>query len=49
MNRPESPMPRIRLVSHAPLLGLWGGILEGTNLRVSADAATGHAVGSLEW
>jgi hypothetical protein len=31
------------------VIGLWGGVLEGTNLRVSTDAGTGHALGSLEW
>jgi hypothetical protein len=31
------------------VLGLWGGVLEGTNLRVATDPATGHATGALEW
>jgi hypothetical protein len=31
------------------VVGLWGGVLEGTALRISADAATGQAVGALEW
>lgn len=30
-------------------LGLWGGVLEGTNLRISTDPTTGHAAGELEW
>jgi hypothetical protein len=31
------------------IIGLWGGVLEGTSLHFSTDAATGHVVGSLEW
>lgn len=38
--------------SNAPprvVIGLWGGILENTNLRISTDPASGHVVGALEW
>jgi hypothetical protein len=31
------------------VIGLWGGVLEGTSLRIGTDPATGHAIGSLEW
>ena len=31
------------------VIGLWGGILEGTSLRIATDAATGHVAGALEW
>jgi hypothetical protein len=31
------------------IIGLWGGILENTNLRISTDPASGHVIGSLEW
>lgn len=31
------------------VIGLWGGLLEGTSLRISTDAATGHIAGSLGW
>lgn len=31
------------------VVGLWGGVLEGTALRTSADATRGHTVGVLEW
>lgn len=31
------------------VLGLWGGILENTNLLISTDPASGHVVGALEW
>ena len=31
------------------VLGLWGGVLEGTNLRLTRDAATGHTLGTLDW
>lgn len=38
--------------SNAPavvVIGLWGGLLEGTSLRIATDAATGHVAGALEW
>ena len=45
-NPPASPgsksPPRV-------ILGLWGGILEGTSLRTSTDPAMRHTVGALEW
>ncbi len=44
--------PPISLGSKQPprvVLGLWGGVLEGTSLRMSADATTGHTRGDLEW
>ena len=44
--------PPIQLGSKSPprvVLGLWGGILEGTNLRMSAVPTTGHTLGVLEW
>ena len=31
------------------VIGLWGGLLEGTSLRIATDAATGHVAGALEW
>jgi hypothetical protein len=31
------------------MIGLWGGALEGTSLRISRDPATGRASGALEW
>jgi hypothetical protein len=31
------------------VVGLWGGVLEGTALRVGTAAAGGHTVGALEW
>jgi len=31
------------------VIGLWGGILEGTNLRMTTNATTGQTLGSLEW
>jgi hypothetical protein len=31
------------------VIGLWGGILEGLNLRMATDPGTGHTVGALEW
>jgi hypothetical protein len=31
------------------IIGLWGGVLEGTSLHMSSDATTGHTVGRLEW
>jgi hypothetical protein len=44
--------PPVRPGSKAPprvVLGLWGGVLEGTSLRTTSDPVTGHAAGSLEW
>ncbi len=38
--------------SNAPprvVIGLWGGLLEGTSLRIATDAATGHVAGALDW
>jgi hypothetical protein len=38
--------------SNAPprvVIGLWGGILENTNLRISTNPASGHVGGALEW
>lgn len=38
--------------SNAPavvVIGLWGGLLEGTSLRIATDAATGRVAGALEW
>ena len=38
--------------SNAParvVIGLWGGLLEGTSLRISANPANGHVAGALEW
>ncbi len=31
------------------VLGLWGGVLEGTNLRMATDPRSGHTLGELEW
>ena len=31
------------------VIGLWGGLLEGTNLHIATDATTGHIAGTLEW
>jgi len=31
------------------VMGLWGGVLEGTSLHMSCDATTGHTIGRLEW
>lgn len=31
------------------VIGLWGGLLEGTSIRTSTDATTGHVVACLEW
>jgi hypothetical protein len=31
------------------VFGLWGGVIEGTSLHISTDAATGHSIGTLEW
>ena len=31
------------------VIGLWGGVLEGTSLRTATDHATGHARGELDW
>lgn len=31
------------------VIGLWGGLLEGTSIRMSTDATTGHTIGNLEW
>lgn len=31
------------------VVGLWGGALEGTSVRVETDAATGRLAGALEW
>jgi hypothetical protein len=31
------------------VIGLWGGVLEGTSIQIARDAGTGHAVGILEW
>lgn len=38
--------------SNAPprvVMGLWGGALEGTNVRVETDATTGRLAGAIEW
>jgi hypothetical protein len=38
--------------SNAPprvVIGLWGGVLEGTSLRISPAPAPGHLAGALEW
>lgn len=31
------------------VLGLWGGVLEGTNLRLALDPRTGHTIGTIDW
>lgn len=31
------------------VIGLWGGALEGTNVRIARDATTGRLAGALEW
>ena len=31
------------------VLGMWGGALEGLNLRMATDTVTGHTLGALEW
>ena len=31
------------------VLGLWGGVLEDTNLRIQTDPGTGQVAGTLEW
>jgi hypothetical protein len=31
------------------VIGLWGGLLEGTSLRIATDATTGHLAAALEW
>jgi hypothetical protein len=44
--------PPSSLTSKRPprvVLGLWGGVLEGTSLRMTRDAGTGHPLGSLDW
>jgi hypothetical protein len=31
------------------VIGLWGGALEGTSVRVETDASTGRLAGAIEW
>jgi hypothetical protein len=31
------------------VIGLWGGLLEGTTLRIAKDSNSGNTIGSLEW
>lgn len=31
------------------VIGLWGGLLEGTAIRITADPASGRLAGALEW
>jgi hypothetical protein len=31
------------------VIGLWGGALEGTSVRIATDATTGRLTGAIEW
>jgi hypothetical protein len=43
------PIPRGSQRPAVAVIGLWGGLLEGTSLRTMTDSATGHLTGALEW
>jgi hypothetical protein len=43
------PMPPGSKQPPRVVIGLWGGVLEGTSLHTTRDSSTGHVVGVLEW